>query len=227
MSIWLWVGAGVVASAVLMRLFAADVYDIVIVKMTAKWYAAVLNRLDEGSRVLDIGIGTASALCVHSKTLQQRRHTFVGVDYDAAYIKKANQVAARAAVSDRLRLHCKSVYDDDLRKATGDNFDAVYFSGSFTLMPDPVGALKATAGLLKPGGKIYITQTYQKRHTPVLGWLKPMLKYLTTIDFGQLTYETDIAKILKDSGMTVEENKPIPGSVDTYYQIAKLIVLKP
>ena len=45
----------------------ADIYDALIVHMTARWYAAVLERLrarGSGARVLDVGIGTASALCL-------------------------------------------------------------------------------------------------------------------------------------------------------------------
>ena len=38
----------------------AKVYDIAIVHVTSTWYKAILDRLDEGSVVLDVGIGTAS-----------------------------------------------------------------------------------------------------------------------------------------------------------------------
>eukprot|EP01062_Namystynia_karyoxenos_P073166 TRINITY_DN70004_c0_g1_i1.p1 TRINITY_DN70004_c0_g1~~TRINITY_DN70004_c0_g1_i1.p1 ORF type:complete len:255 (+),score=100.77 TRINITY_DN70004_c0_g1_i1:80-766(+) len=223
------VGAAVFIAiiCVLIRVFSADVYDVIIVKMTERWYAAVLARLDDGARVLDVGIGTGSALCRHAKALKGRDMKFVGVDYDKAYVDKARSVARSTGVSDRLTLHCKSVYDNDLAAVVGSGFDAAYFSGSFSLMPDPVGALRAVAPLLKPGGVIYITQTYQKVHTPLFGTLKPLLKYITTIDFGALTYEADIARILKESGMKVEHNAPIPGSVDNHFQVAKLIILKP
>jgi hypothetical protein len=42
--------------------FRAFVYDALILKLTTKWYEVVLCRLDEGSIVLDVGIGTAGAL---------------------------------------------------------------------------------------------------------------------------------------------------------------------
>ena len=40
----------------------SDIYDVIIIHMTEKWYAAVLARLPKGARVLDVGIGTATAL---------------------------------------------------------------------------------------------------------------------------------------------------------------------
>ena len=42
----------------------SDVYDAAILSMTRLWYEVILAKLSQGARVLDIGIGTASALCV-------------------------------------------------------------------------------------------------------------------------------------------------------------------
>lgn len=36
-----------------------SIYDRVVLGLTTKWYEAVLGQLDEGSCVLDVGIGTA------------------------------------------------------------------------------------------------------------------------------------------------------------------------
>ena len=41
------------------------VYDTVILRMTEKWYRTVLERLDDGSILLDVGIGTGGE-CVHN-----------------------------------------------------------------------------------------------------------------------------------------------------------------
>jgi hypothetical protein len=48
------------------RQFRALVYDVLILELTTKWYEVVLSQLDEGSTVLDVGIGTAgkSQCCV-------------------------------------------------------------------------------------------------------------------------------------------------------------------
>jgi hypothetical protein len=52
-----------------------------------------------------------------------------------------------------------------------------------------LGALTAVKPLLQPNGKIYVTQTYQRYTPPLLPYLKPLLKYVTTIDFRQLIRE--------------------------------------
>ena len=80
-------------SAILLLLFVlkrlrAWVYDIVIVAMTTKWYRKVLQQLPKNAHVLDVGIGTGSALfnnldLIHSKGLK-----VTGIDYDNDYVIK-------------------------------------------------------------------------------------------------------------------------------------------
>ena len=54
----------------------ADIYDLLLARTTAKWYAAVLARVEPDSRLLDVGIGTATAL-VRNKELVSSRCTAV------------------------------------------------------------------------------------------------------------------------------------------------------
>ena len=74
---------------------------------------------------------------------------------------------------------------------------------------------------------IYITQTFQRRSVPFLSTIKPLLFYLTTIDFGQLVFEADILKIVEKAEMEVVENSVVPNSVDTPLQVARLLVVRP
>jgi ubiquinone/menaquinone biosynthesis C-methylase UbiE len=126
-------------------------------------------------------------------------------------------------------VHCQSIYADDLRAATGGGapYDAAYFSGSLTLMPDPPAALRAAAALLREGGLIYVTQTFQNKPAPLMAVLKPLLRWVTTVDFGRLTLYAQAAQIVADAGMEIIEDAPVPGSIDTSAQTARLLVLRP
>lgn len=244
----------------LLRLFSANVYDAVIVWMTARWYAAVFEKLNEGDRILDVGIGTATALVKNRELLLKKRLSVVGLDYEAAYVRKAEAVLKEADLwraapggTEGYRpdeMYCRaverSVYDTDLYSLCEDDpkaaaalmssgkpvredrrFDAAYFSGSLTVLPDPAAALRAMEPLIKARGRVYITQTFQRGASPVMAAIKPLLKYVTTIDFGQLTTLADLDKIIADAGVfDVVENGPIPGSLDTASQVARLIVLE-
>ena len=205
---------------------AADVYDFLIVHMTQRWYAAVLERLDDGSRVLDVGIGTATALVRNKELVLSKKVRFVGIDYERRYVTKA--VVAKAGLGDTVTVHCLSLYHSQLRSALAGKaaFDAAYFSGSLTLMPDPPAALKVAASMLKPGGFIYVTQTFQHRPAPIMSRLKPLLRRFTSVDFGKLTYLAEVQQIAAAAGMEILENAPVPGSIDNSSQTARLVVLK-
>ena len=55
------------------RWASLTVYDVLIVKMTSRWYATVLKDLGKNSTLLDVGIGTATALGTTSRLWTQDR----------------------------------------------------------------------------------------------------------------------------------------------------------
>jgi ubiquinone/menaquinone biosynthesis C-methylase UbiE len=134
---WLAVLGGFGAATLLARRLSPQIYDLVILHMTETWYRSVLERVPAGSRVLDIGIGTASALLRNKKLIVEKRLQVVGVDYDATYVAQATKNVAHAGLSGQVRVIHASVYDTDLRERTGCPFDVAYFSGSFSLLPQP------------------------------------------------------------------------------------------
>jgi len=207
----------------------ADIYDFLIIRMTTKWYAAVLERCAGGDRIIDVGIGTATALVNNKEILQRKNLVVVGIDPEAEYIKKAGEVISAAGISERCKVNCASIYDPKLRMLfTGAaRFDAAYFSGSLTLMPDPAAALKCAASMLTDKGVIYITQTFQNRPSPIMERLKPLLRRFTSVDFGKVFYHAEVQSIVAKAGMQVVEDNPVSGSIDNAAQTARLIVLKP
>ncbi len=220
------------------------VYNIMILSMTEKWYRAVLDRMPNGSVILDVGIGTGGALLRCTDLLIKKDLKVVGIDIDGAYVEAGKKSIVNARMSDRISIDVVNVYEGkekilQLAKEMGVTedsdgrfVDAVYFSGSFSLLPDPVKALLLVSEFVKTkdsvekSGNIFITQTYQRRTPFFLPYMKPLMKYATTIDFGQLVREEDILKTFKESGLDVVEHKVIPGSVDNSLQAAYLSILK-
>ena len=147
------------------------IYDYIIVKMTTQWYKQALSRMPTGSRVLDVGIGTATSLLANKDLMLAKQLKFVGVDYDAQYVAFAEEnfkklvssssAAAEVPSSDNstsavvaknsidasyLSLTCCSIHDYNTSLA--EKFDVIYFSGSFMIIPDQVKALKHCAKML-------------------------------------------------------------------------------
>eukprot|EP00465_Bigelowiella_longifila_P012838 CAMPEP_0185254168 /NCGR_PEP_ID=MMETSP1359-20130426/2858_1 /TAXON_ID=552665 /ORGANISM="Bigelowiella longifila, Strain CCMP242" /LENGTH=196 /DNA_ID=CAMNT_0027836875 /DNA_START=122 /DNA_END=712 /DNA_ORIENTATION=+ len=191
----------------------------------------------------------------NKSTVKKKKLHVVGIDYETAYVERAEKVIAWNRLSDLVTVRCKSIYDPgvpalistDLKElhqkekseknsnlVSGSDedenkrqlFDAAYFSGSLTLMPDSPAALKVAAAMCEPGAPIYITQTFQLQHSPITEIVKPLMKYLTTIDFGQLTYLSKLDEIASKAGMEIEANTPIEGSVQNRWQSARLIIMR-
>ncbi|KAL9183405.1 hypothetical protein ACHAXT_005192 [Thalassiosira profunda] len=222
------------------------VYDAMILHMTEKWYRAVLNRLDDGTLLLDVGIGTGGALLLCQDLIEAKNLKVVGIDIDAAYVEAGKLSVEQAGLSDRISINTVDVYEGReillqlaekigaTANADGETFDAIYFSGSFSLLPDPVKALQLVSKIVKGNsnneadrGRIFITQTYQRKTPFFLPYVKPLLKYATTIDFGQLVREEQVLQTFKESGgLEVVDHNVIPGSVDNAYQAAYLSVLQ-
>ncbi len=174
------------------------IYDTLILKLTSRWYAEVLSRVPEGAAMLDVGIGTAGALLANAELVERKRLRVVGIDIDADYVARARRRMEEASLAATVRL--ESVYDH-----RGGPYDAVYFSGSFMLLPEPERALRHACTLLSPSGRIFFTQTFQTRPSRWMEMLKPMLKRVTSIDFGRVTYEDSFRAQLRDAGLELEE----------------------
>ena len=220
------------------RKYAPNIYNFLILKMTSKWYRRVLLDVPENCEILDIGIGPGSALVANRETLLRKNIKVTGVDYDRVYINYAEELIKRdEELRGKLDVHCLSIYAENLGNivlGSDENegnkklFDAVYFSGSFSLLPDPMKALKIADKLLTANGVIYITQTYQKRYIFGMRFLKPLLRYLTTIDFGQLVYEHELENLLKKSEFRILVNEVMSESnhwmsADEQWQSARFI----
>jgi SAM-dependent methyltransferase len=184
----------------------AFIYDTAIVGMTAAWYRAVLQHLPAGCRLLDVGIGTGSALIANADLVVAKDIRVTGVDVDAAYVARCNRRLAAAGLGQRIAARLESVYDH-----RGGPYDAAYFSASFMLLPDPPAALRHVRSLLAPESRIYFTQTFEHDRSRAVEVLKPLLRLVTTIDFGRVTYESDFRRALTGGGVELEKLETLHG----------------
>lgn len=182
----------------------AWIYDRAFMPLTTSWYRNVLERVAPGAKLLDVGIGTGGALVANADLVKSRDLRVHGVDIDADYVAQANRAVEQAGLSDRVTVALESIYEH-----AGGPYDAVYFGASFMLMPDPQGALRHVMSLLRPGGRIYFTQTFQERRSKLVEKAKPLLVKITTIDFGKVTYEADFLRVVDEAGMEVLENETL------------------
>lgn len=185
----------------------AWIYDAALLPLTARWYREVIDRLPDESRMLDVGIGTAGALVRNADLVKSKQMHVVGVDIDADYISRAKKAVEKASLTEQVEVRHQSIYDYG---ETG--FDAVYFSASFMLMPDPPAVLQHVMSLLTPEGRVFFTQTFEEQKNPFMERAKPLLHKITSIHFGQVTYEQDFLDTVEGAGLDVLEHVRLGGS---------------
>jgi ubiquinone/menaquinone biosynthesis C-methylase UbiE len=194
------------------------IYDTLILRLTSRWYAEVLRRVPEGAAMLDVGIGTAGALLANADLVKRKRLRIVGIDIDGDYVERARRRLGDSSLAGDAEVRLESVYDH-----RGGPYDAVYFSGSFMLLPQPEQALRHCCALLNADGRIFFTQTIQKQPARWMEILKPMLKRVTSIDFGRVTYEDDFRAQVHAAGLELEEFTALAhhGSRASYIAVAR------
>ena len=191
------------------------VYDRALLGLTAGWYGAVLDRLPTGARLLDVGMGTGGALARHAVTVRAKDLHVTGLDIDADYHARCLVEMARAGLTAHVTPLLESVYDH-----RGGPYDAAYFSASLMLLPDPAAALRHVTGLLAPGGTLFATQTFHHRRSVLRERLKPLLRHLTSIDFGRMTYEEDFRGVVADAGLHLAALVTLDRTRSSSYRLA-------
>lgn len=194
------------------------IYDTLILRLTSGWYAEVLRRVPAGAALLDVGIGTAGALLANEDLAGRKRLRIVGIDIDGDYVARARRRLRDSSLAGLVEVRRESVHHHQ-----GGPYDAVYFSGSFMLLPQPEQALRHCRALLSPGGRMFFTQTIQKQPARWMEILKPMLKRVTSIDFGRVTYEEDFRAQVHAAGLELEEFTALAhhGSRAAYIAVAR------
>eukprot|EP00484_Ammonia_sp_Unknown_P021769 CAMPEP_0197028036 /NCGR_PEP_ID=MMETSP1384-20130603/7841_1 /TAXON_ID=29189 /ORGANISM="Ammonia sp." /LENGTH=230 /DNA_ID=CAMNT_0042456973 /DNA_START=35 /DNA_END=727 /DNA_ORIENTATION=+ len=211
-------GISVIALFLINRYLRPHIYNVIAITLTAGFYQQVLDRLDNNATLLDVGIGTGKALVRNKQLIVKKNLKIVGVDYDADYIKQCKEEIKKHHLEKHVSAVCVSIYD--YNKSLSTKFDAVYFSSSLMIMPDQVAALTHCTAMLKSrtAGKIYATQTFENKKNGLLETIKPMLKWITTIDFGTITYHKDFMRTVQKAQLRVSEDTELggQGSARTY-----------
>lgn len=115
------------------------------------WVQRALKRIPSGSRLLDAGAGEQRfrAACAHLK--------YVAQDF-ARYDGQGDGSALQAATWDQSKLDIVS--DITAIPAPDGSFDAILCTEVFEHLPDPLGALREFARLLRAGGKLILTAPF-------------------------------------------------------------------
>ncbi len=120
-----------------------------------EWVPAVdglVERLESGIRVLDVGCGLGSATILLAEAFPAS--TFVGIDSHAESVRRATAAAEEAGVAERVQFEV-----GDASSYAG-SYDLVCYFDAVHDMGDPVGALANAREALAPGGLVVAVEPY-------------------------------------------------------------------
>ncbi len=124
--------------------------------LVPQWLPAldgVVERLEQGARVADIGCGHGHSTVLMAEAFPNS--TFLGIDPHEASIAAANENAAAAGVSDRVSFSVGTAADHE-----GQGFDLICFFDALHDMGDPVGAARHARSVLAEGGTVMLVEPY-------------------------------------------------------------------
>jgi SAM-dependent methyltransferase len=113
----------------------------------------VVEKLERGARVADVGCGHGASTIILAKAFP--RSTFVGFDYHAASIERARERARQAGVAERTRFEVAAA-----KTYPGTDYDLVAFFDCLHDMGDPVGAARHVRESLAPEGTWMLVEPF-------------------------------------------------------------------
>jgi alpha-N-acetylglucosaminidase len=188
-------------------MWTSYLYSLIVADVTDGCYRTVLDYVRPGSRVLDVGIGNGAMIRRYHQVIVDHQLRIVGLDINPRYLAHCDQLVGAYGLRDRIQLHELPV--EDYAPPTPPHFDYILFSMSFMLMDDQRSVLARVLPWLNPRGEILFVQTMFRERSRWLEFVKPRLKYFTTIDFGQVTYEERFFSLLDKMGLVVTEDRVI------------------
>jgi ubiquinone/menaquinone biosynthesis C-methylase UbiE len=202
---------------------AAWIYDLLFYRLSSHWYIAVLNRLSNGAKLLDVGVGTGSSLIANAGLLKEKDIHVHGVDINQAYLKFCQKKIDRNQLNDYISIQEISFYDVPVTT----KYDAVYFSASFMLLPDQNAALEVAKKILNENGMICFTQTFSKEKSIFWEIIKPILWVFTSVHFGKVTYEKDFIELMTQHDLEIVHNELLSTQGLRKQREMKLMIAKP
>jgi 2-polyprenyl-3-methyl-5-hydroxy-6-metoxy-1,4-benzoquinol methylase len=123
--------------------------------LVSSWLPAlegVVDKLERGARVADVGCGHGASTVLMAKTYP--KSTFVGYDYHGESVRVARERAAASGIGNA------QFEVSDAVSYSGKDFDVIAFFDCLHDMGDPVGVARHARQALKPDGTAMIVEPF-------------------------------------------------------------------
>lgn len=183
----------------------SQLYNLIIGDVNDLCYRSVLDYLPDHAAILDVGIGNGEMLKRYHAVIRAKHLKITGIDINGPYLRHCRDLIRCHGLEEAIDVHHTPV--ESYRPPADRRFDFIFFSMSFMLFRDQALVLDRVKAWLKPGGGILFFQTVFRERSPLMDLVKPRLKYVTSVDFGRVTYERDFFRLLTEKGLAVREDR--------------------
>ncbi len=182
-------------------------YKLIIDDVTGLCYKNCLNYFPDHSRILDVGIGNGIMIRRFHNLIRTKGLRITGIDINSSYLKHCSTLISQWQLEDHIEIFHTPV--ESYEPPAQEFFDFILFSMSFMLFRDQPLVLDRIRPWLRPGGRVLFFQTMFRKRSFFMEFIKPKLKYLTTVDFGRVTYHNDFAALMDRKHLSITENRLI------------------
>jgi SAM-dependent methyltransferase len=184
------------------------IYNYLISSYTRLLYRSFLLQCDKNNSILDVGIGNAKALCDNKDIIQSKNLKIFGIDIDENSIKFGlsnikNKELDKNIDIQKIDLFQLKTTDYELFIRSS-HFDYIYFSNSYSVIPEPVKFLKFSLNFCKNCKNLIISQTLFNYPNSFYNYLKPIIKYFVfNIDFGRYLTHKQLNDELENENLEI------------------------
>jgi alpha-N-acetylglucosaminidase len=182
-------------------------YSLIVSDVTDGCYGTCLPVFPASARILDVGIGNGEMIKAYHELIRAKGLRITGLDINRDYLAQCNRLIRNYALHDNIRTELTPV-EEYVPPSTG-YFDCILFSMSFMLLHDPRSVLRRIGPWLAPSGQVVFVQTMFSNGSRFLEFVKPRIKYVTTVDFGRVIYERDFLLLLRSEGLQIFDDQLI------------------
>ena len=179
-----------------------NIYNFFIGNYTQILYKDVLSNLPDNSKILDVGIGNGFSLTQNYVLLKQKNIKVDGIDINQIDINFAQQNVNLYDLNNHVNVECKDIFTINSK-----NYDYIYFSNSYSVIPDIDKMINhCRENLLKIDGEIIISTTLEHKYNYYKNFLKSNLKFIPFLfDLGRLVILSDFINDLALMNFTIEK----------------------
>ena len=182
-------------------------YSLIVSDVTDGCYGSCLPVFPPAARILDVGIGNGEMIKAYHTLIRSKHLSITGLDVNRDYLVQCNRLVSAYSLHEYIRTELTPV--EEYAPPAAGCFDRILFSMSFMLLEDPRLVLRRIRPWLAPGGQLVFVQTMFRKASRFLDFVKPRLKYITTVDFGRAIYEQDFLSLLRSEGLQITDDRLI------------------